>query len=364
MRGKYLLLFLIFIIVFSIPVQAQNVELSYIQKLINNQKRDKALKILEESEIESNPDLRFYQALLLSWNDEFKKSEEIILNLIEEHPDRFDFYDQLARLYGWMDKPYKALEYREKAYEKAKGSDYEKDYLKLLKKARQKIKPTNFGKLELLYEVDDNEGIFITNVLLGQDRIISNNIDLTGAAGFSYTNNNSNYLLRTSLKLKSFNLIKDFNFENSNNIIIAENKTKFNIYNNFNYKIDARNNLALNLNSFHTIKDKESSNYQNINLEYKHNWDKLVGIIGTTARRADSSFNFGFSENIQIYYPLDKYLVNMQVTHYQDDEYVFRAGVELDNLELNSNWVIGSLNSWINNKKSSFLSLKFLNKDR
>lgn len=362
MKRKYVVLAIIFIFIFSFPVQSENVNLEYIQELINDQKREKALNLLEENDISNDPDLRFYEALFLSWKGEYQKSEEKLLRLIKEYPARFDFYAQLAKLYEWVGKPYKTLEYREKAYEKAKGTKYEKEYLNLLQTAREKIKPTNFAKLEFLYETTDSEGIIATNFLLGQERLISNNINVTGLAGINYKNNNFNYLLRTEFELDSFSFLKNLGFKNSNNLTIGTGENKFDTYNNLNYKINDKNSLAFNLNAFNVFSNENPRNYQNINLEYKHKWDKLVGIIGVTARHEESDLTLDFSQNIEIYYPLDKYLFNFNISHYENNEYVFRAGIEITDIKLNSNWIVRNLNGWVNNKNSAKLDLRFENK--
>lgn len=359
MKRKYVVLAIIFIFIFSFSVQSENINLEYIQELINDQKREKALNLLEENDISNDPDLRFYEALLLSWKGEYQKSEEKLLSLIKKYPARFDFYAQLAKLYEWMGKPYKTLEYREKAYEKAKGTKYEKEYLNLLQTAREKIKPTNFAELEFLYETTDSEGIIATNFLLGQERLISNNINVTGLAGINYKNNNFNYLLRTEFELDSFSFLNNLSFKNSNNLTIGNGENKFDTYNNFNYKINGRNSLTFNLNVMFA---ENETNYQNINLEYKHKWNKMVGIIGTTSRRDESGWNMDFSQNIEIYYPLDKYIFNFNLSHYDNNEYVFRTGIELTEIKLSSNWFIKNLNGWINNKNSAKLDLRFENK--
>jgi len=358
MKKKYIISAIIFIFLFTFSVQSENINFEYIQELINNQEREKALNVLKEIDISDNPDLRFYEALLLSWKDEFEKSEQKLLSLIEEYPARFDFYAQLAKLYEWMDKPYKSLEFRKKAYERAKGTQYEKEYLELLKIARERVEPTNFAKLEFIHDINKEQGTIATNILLGQQRIISDNIDLTGSAGLNYKKN-LNYLLRTELELNSFNFIKNLSFKNSNNFILNKNENKIDLYNNLNYKINGRNEVGFNLNSFNVFSNENSRNYQNINFEYKHKWDKLVSVIGVTARNDESGLTLDFSQNIEIYYPLDKYLFSFNLSHYKGNQYVFRTGIELTNIELNSNWIIKNLNGWFNNEKSAKLNLRF-----
>jgi len=90
MKKKYIISAIIFIFLFTFSVQSENINFEYIQELINNQEREKALNVLKEIDISDNPDLRFYEALLLSWKDEFEKSEQKLLSLIEEYPARFE----------------------------------------------------------------------------------------------------------------------------------------------------------------------------------------------------------------------------------------------------------------------------------
>ena len=331
LRKRYVILTIVFILIFSFSAQSEN-------------------------DISNDPDLRFYEALLLSWKGEYQKSEEKLLSLIEEYPERFDFYAQLARLYEWMGKPYNSLEYREKAYEKAKGTKYEKEYLKLLEKAREKIEPINFAEIEFLYENVDSKGIIATNFLLGQERLINNNINITGLTGINYKNNIINYLLRSEMEIESFSFLKNLSFKNSNNVIISNSKNKFDIYNYLDYKIKKKNNIAFNFNSFFV---ENSTNYQNLNLEYKHKWSELTGILGVTSRVDSSGFTLDFSQDIQIYYPIEQYLFNFKLSHYKGDEYVFRAGIEMTDIEINSNWVVKRLNGWINNKNTAKLDLRF-----
>lgn len=97
---------LIIIILFSSTVFIAAAETSpeEIQALISQGKLDQALDILNSSDLNSNSDLKFYKAFLLSWQEDYEQSEAILLELIDFNPQRLDSYNQLARMYGWQRK--------------------------------------------------------------------------------------------------------------------------------------------------------------------------------------------------------------------------------------------------------------------
>lgn len=97
--------------------------LEEIQNLIAAEKNEQALKLLQEYDLSGNPDLKFYQALLLSWQEEYSAAEQILNELIANYPERLDFYDQLARIYGWQRKFKKAEEIINKAQSEKYSSE-------------------------------------------------------------------------------------------------------------------------------------------------------------------------------------------------------------------------------------------------
>ncbi|MGM0410976.1 MAG: tetratricopeptide repeat protein [Bacillota bacterium] len=353
MSKKYLfLLILIPILMISLffPVQGEDIDESFIKELINKGEVNKALNILQEEDISDNPDLQFYEALLLSWEGDYEKAEEKLLILVEKYPTRFDFYDHLARLYNWMGKAFKSVEYSKKAYDIAKGTSYEKDYLKRLELAEDKIKAKKFVNLEI---VQDNK--LSTNILGGQKRPINDNLDFSTALGLNYWNADSNFLLRTKLNFIPENFKNRLRLSTSFNLTAGGERKNINFYNNLSYLLNEKNSLALNLNVFES---KNFNDYQNLELEYKHKWDKSTIILKSISRNDKSGLTLDFSQNINVYYRLDRYLLNMNISHYKGGEYVFKTGIELSNLDFLSDWKISRLNSWFDNKNNGKLSLE------
>lgn len=108
MIKKIIVLTCLLILISSGSLFASEPSLEQIQALVGQDQKKEALKILNSYDISSNSDLKFYQGLLLSWEEEYKKAEAIFLELIESNPKRLDSYTQLARIYGWQRKFEKA----------------------------------------------------------------------------------------------------------------------------------------------------------------------------------------------------------------------------------------------------------------
>src|SRR6056297_1292221 len=101
MNNKRIILILALLLIFSLPLQAAQLNVTLIKELIEQGDNYKALEMLKENDISDNPDLRFYKALLYSWNSEYDLSLELLKSLIEEYPERLGFYTHLGRVYGW-----------------------------------------------------------------------------------------------------------------------------------------------------------------------------------------------------------------------------------------------------------------------
>ncbi|MFW5988497.1 MAG: hypothetical protein ACOCQA_03580 [bacterium] len=91
---REILTILIIILFFSTSfAAAAEPELEEIQSLIAEGKAELALELLNNNNLDGNTDLRFYKALLLSWQEDYQEAEEILIELIESNPQRLDSYN-------------------------------------------------------------------------------------------------------------------------------------------------------------------------------------------------------------------------------------------------------------------------------
>ncbi len=382
MNNKRIILILALLLIFSLPLQAAQLNVTLIKELIEQGDNYKALEMLKENDISDNPDLRFYKALLYSWNSEYDLSIEILKNLIEEYPERIDFYTHLGRVYGWKgeykkaetiikraqvkDKTpqrtallaqlaewqhhwYKAYSLRQEAYNLAKGTELEAEYEKFLKRAESKLKPTNFIETELRYDDQLN-----TNLLAGQNRFIRNGIKIEGSAGLNLYDDELNYLLRAKLNKPMYR-----NMKWSGGIeYLSGGKNKNINYNaSFNYKIDQKNTLGFYLNAYDY---EQKTDYQTIELEeqYRFNGDNVI-VFKNTSRHDSTGWTLDFSQHLDYYYPRDNYVMHFTASRYKGGEYLFRFGIEISNKILNKNLELESFNSWINSKRAANLDMRF-----
>ena len=382
MNNKRIILILVLILILSLPLKAAQLDLSHIQELIEQGNNDKALKILKENDISDNPDLRFYKALLYSWNSEYDLSIEILNSLIEEYPERLDFYTHLGRVYGWKgeygkaetiikeaqakDKTpqrtallaqlavwqhqwYKAYNLRQEAYKLAKGTELEAEYEKLLKRAEDKLEPTNFIETELQYSDQLN-----TNLLAGQNRFIRNGIQIEGSAGLNLYEDELNYILRAKLKKSIYHNIK---WSGGIEYLSGGENKNINYTASLNYKIDQKNTLGFYLNAYDYV---QKNDYQTLELEeqYRFNNDSVL-VFKNTSRYDSAGWTLDFSQHLDYYYPRDNYVMHFTASRYKGGEYVFRFGIEMSNKVLNKNLELESFNSWINSKRAANLDMRF-----
>lgn len=389
MKYKITIFILILLFLFTIPViGTEDLEVSHIQELINKGKNEKALKLLNNSNIENNPDLLYYKVLLLSWNENYEPALEILNDLIKKYPDRLDFYNQKARIYGWkgnykkaaeiiekaqkkevspvrtailaqhaewQNKWFEAVNLRKKAYEQAEGTELETEYKNLWEKARKIILPTNFVKMEVIYNKEAQNKL-TNNILIGQEKPIKDGLTFKGSGGISVSSKKINYLARGNMSIKTPILPSKMSLESNINFVSGENQ-KIHYNTNFNYILNSKNTLGLYINFYDS--DKES-NYQSIELENEYKYkNSLITLKNTSRHNNNSGWNYDFSQHLDLYYPIDNYLLHFTLSHYDGGEYVFRAGFELSDIFLNEGWKINNLNSWLNNKSSGMINVRF-----
>ncbi|MCF8000631.1 MAG: hypothetical protein K9K76_02055 [Halanaerobiales bacterium] len=386
MKYKIILFIFILILLFTIPIMGKDLEASYIQELISKGKRDKALKLLNNTDIESNPDLLYYKALLLSWNEEYELALDILTDLIKKHPDRLDFYNQKARIYGWMgnykkaseiieraqkkeispvrttilaqhaewqNKWFEAVKLRKKAFEQVEDNELKTEYKSKWRKARKNILPTNFIKMEFTYN-EDNQSDLYSNILLGQERPIKDGLKIEGSGGIRFLKNEINFLARTNLSIKrpilppKMSLDSNLNFSGGKNSEIHYNSK-------LNYILNSKNTLGLFIN-FYEFNDQKD--YQTVELQNEYKYKNSVITFKNTSRHNVDGWNYDFSQHLDLYYPFDSYLLHLTLSHYDGGEYVFRAGFEISDIFLNEEWKINNLYSWLNNKSTGMINVK------
>src|SRR6056297_1741835 len=130
MLKKTIILTLFILLISSNFVLAAEPTLEEIQTLVSKGKTDEALKLLEDNDINSNSDLKFYKGLLLSWQEEYARAEAVLLELVESNPNRLDTYNQLGRIYGWQ----REFEKAEAIIQKAQKIKYSSERTAILSK--------------------------------------------------------------------------------------------------------------------------------------------------------------------------------------------------------------------------------------
>lgn len=389
MKYKIIIFILIFSFLFTIPViGSQDLDVSYIQELIKKDNTEKALRVLNNANIENNPDLLYYKALLLSWNKDYKQAMDILTDLIKQNPDKLEFYNQIARIHGWrgnynkateiiakaqkkkvspvrtailaqhaewQNKWFEAVKLRKEAYEQAQGTDLEVEYKKLWRKARKNILPTNFVKTEFKYEYGEQDDLTY-NILIGQERPIRDGLTIKGSGGVSVLRGATKYLARGNINIKKPILPSKMSLNSSVNFIGDVGNKELHYNNNFNYILNPKNTLGIYVKFFES---DENPYYQTIELENEYKYKNYVITLKNTSRHDSSGWNYNFSQHLDLYYPTDNYLLHFTLSHYDGGEYVFRAGVELSDIFLNNDWKINNLNSWINNKNTSVINIRF-----
>lgn len=388
MEYKVIILILVLLLLFTLPIMgSEDLEVSFIQELINKGKSEKALKILNNANIENNPDLLYFRALLLSWNEDYRKAIEILTDSIKKYPDRLEFYNQKAKIYGWMgdykkaaeiikkaqakevsavrtailaqhaewqNNWFEAVKLRKKAFEQAKGTNLETEYKNLWSKTRKNILPTNFVKMELIYEKDKQDNL-TTNILIGQERPIRDGLTFEGSGGVSVLRGETNYLARGNISIEKPILSSKISLDSFVNLEGGENK-KSHYNGSFNYNLNDKNTLGVYINFYESAK---SSDYQTIELENEYKYKKSVITLKNTSRHASSGWNYDFAQHLDLYYPTDNFLLHFTLSHYDGGEYVFRAGFELSDVFLTEKWKINNLYSWINNKSTGMINVRF-----
>ena len=386
MKYKIIIFIFIFILLFTIPIMGEDLEASYIQELINKGNREKALKILNNTDIETNPDLLYYKALLLSWNENYEPALDILTDLIKKHPDRLDFYNQKARIYGWIgnykkaaeiiekaqekeispvrtsilaqhaewqNKWFEAVNLRKKALEQVEDNELKSEYKYKWRKARRKILPTNFIKMEFTYN-KGNKNNLSNNILLGQERPIKDGLTIEGAGGIRFLKEEINFLARGNLSIKRPILPTKMSLDSNVNFSGGENKT-IHYNSNLYYSLNSKNTLGLFINFYEF---DIQSDYQTIELQNEYKYKNSVITFKNTSRHNIDGWNYAFSQHLDLYYPYNNYLMHFTLSHYDGGEYVFRAGFEISDVFLNEEWKLNNIYSWVNNKSTGMINVR------
>lgn len=378
-----LIIIILFLSTAFISAAATNPE--EIQALISQGKLDEALDILNSSDLNSNSDLKFYKALLLSWQEDYEEAEEILLELINSNPQRLDSYNQLARMYGWQRKFEKAkkiinkaqnIEYSsertallsqhaewqknyfeakslmEEAIIEAETSDLAAGYQESLARINQEINAVFYLKGRAVYSDADKEDLELT---FGIEKLLVDGLNLDTAAGANYFENEANFVFRSEVKINQPLIPEKTSFSSGFVFYNGNSKDKYQLNNSFDYLINDQNLVGVN---FNLVVDNKQTDYQTLELEYEHRFKQTIMVLKNTSRRYDSDWTPDFSQHIDFYYPRENYLLNLALSHYNGGEYVFKVGFQFSELFSGDKFNLSSLNLWVNNKKTSNLDFR------
>ena len=385
MLKKTIILTLFILLISSSFLLAAGPTLEEIQTLVSQGKTDEALKLLEDNDINSNSDLKFYQGLLLSWQEEYARAESILLELVESNPNRLDTYNQLGRMYGWQrefekaeaiiqkaqkikyssertailskhaewqQNYFKAKNLIENAIAKAESVELKSKYQASLNRINGEIKAILYLEGRAVYSDDNKEDLELT---FGIEKLLWDGINLKTSAGTNYFKSESNFVFKSEIETsnpviskKTF-LSSEFIFYN------GDSKDKYELNNSFDYLVDNNNLLGIN---FNHVEDNQNSDYQTLELEYEHRFEKTIMVLKNTSRHDDFGWIRDFAQHIDLYYPKDNYLLNLALSHYENGDYVFKIGFEFSDIFSGKNFDLSSLNLWYNTEKVSNLDFR------
>lgn len=355
-------------------------ELNEIQGLIAAGRTEEALKILEKSDISSNPDLKFYKALLLSWEENYQEAEELLLELIESNPQRLDSYNHLARIYGWQRKFEEAEEIIEKAQKieyssertallarhqewqenffeaeklikeaikKAESSELAEQYRESLNRIEEQLKTIFYLEGKAAYSETDKEDL---ELAVGLEKLLRDGINLESAVGVNFFKNESNFLLKSKLEMSQPLISEKTVFSSEFLYYNGETRDRYELNNNLDYLIDEQNLVGVNYN---LVEENINSDYQSLELEYEHKFKKIIMVLKNSSRRYDADWIKDFSQHLDLYFLREGYLLNLALSHYTDGEYVFKVGFEFSDLFSGDEFSLSSLNLWFNDQQTS-----------
>ncbi len=375
MNYKAMILGMIIILLFSSSTFAGEVDIIKIKELIRDDQYKKAIEILEAGELTS-PDLKYYHALLISWQGDYKKAEDELLLLIKDYPKRLEFYNQLARVYGWLgkykraeeiinqaqkieksaqriaivaqheewqDNWFKAKELWQEAINNSSEEGLKESYLNSLDKVERKIKPYLY--LDMSAQYDDN---FIGEFLIGQSRPMFDGFLIEGAVGVGRRDEEVGTLIEGKVEVDAPILPADLSSEMKSNLFLGEDYDSLTYINNLNYQINDKNSLLFEVTAKREDKNGNINSYQTLKSEYAHDFEKTTVVLKRTARHDKIGWIWDFSHHLEFYYPVDDYLLNLEVGYYTGGEYTLRFGVEVSDKILSTEWLIDNFNCWIN----------------
>ena len=383
MVKKIFLLTIIFVFLGSNFLLAAEPTLEEIQNLIAADKNEQALELLNESDLSDNPDLKFYQALLLSWQEQYQPAENILLNLIDNYPKRLDFYDQLARIYGWQRKfkkaeriitqaqaeeyspertallaqhavwqnhYFKAEKLLEEALDKTRQEALKNDYQRRLEQIREQIKPVYFLEGRAVYSEADQEDLSLS---LGLAKPLKDGLEAEFKAGTNYFKQDFNLFLNAGIDLKQPLAAEKTDFSSTINYYQGDSRDRIELNNSLNYYFNQQKRLGVNLNFREARVD-----YQSLELEYEYKFTKNSIVLKNSSRHYDTGWTADFSQHLDLYLPRANYLLNLSLSRYQDGEKVVKVAFEFTDLFSRENYSLKNLNFWFNDQKTANLDFR------
>lgn len=305
--------------------------------------------------------------------------------MIESNPKRLDSYTQLARIYGWQrqfekaeliikraqkinygsertvllakhaewqQNYFRAKRLLEEAVIKAETEALKKTYQQVLTKIEQAIKSVLYIEARTVYSAEAKEDLELN---FGIEKLLKDGLNFESSAGINYYKNDSNFVFKSKLET-GYPLLSRKNLLSSEFIYYnGSSRDKYELNNSFDHLVNPKNLIGVNLN---LIEDNDKPDYQSLELEYEHRFEKVIMVLKNTSRNYDSTWIGDFSQHLDLYFPQENYLLNLALSHYQGGEYVFKVGFEFSDLFSGEKFSLSSLNLWTNTDEASNLDFR------
>ena len=314
MKTKIIIILLVLLIT-SVQVEANNiVDLEVIQELISDEQYDLALEKLDQDDLTGYPDHIFYKALLISWQGDYSEAIMILEDLIKKYPERQDFKEHLDRVELWKSA---SRQNKERFLDFSIGYD------------------NNLSK----------------SILLGVENPIQDGVLMDIAVGPSFDNWEPALNLNTSIYLTDPVTPPDLELSFSSNISGLDSLNNFSINSYLTYDINYNQKAGIRY-SFIDPWIENSSFYRDLDIEYIHNFERIILLLRNKSRFYENESFLDFSQQIELYYPLEVLGINFTGSRYHDSTKSFRFGIELGDRDLSDKYRLRSLTGWINDQKN------------
>ena len=314
MKTKIIIILLVLLIT-SVQVEANNiVDLEVIQELISDEQYDLALEKLEQDDLTGYPDHIFYKALLISWQGDYSEAIMILEDLIKTYPERQDFKEHLDRVELWKSA---SRQNKERFLDFSIGYD------------------NNLSK----------------SILLGVENPIQDGVLMDLAVGPSFDNREPALNLNSSIYFTDPVTPPDLELSFNSNISGFERLNNFSISSYLTYDFNYNQQTGIRL-SFIDLWVEDAIFYRDLDIEYIHKFESFTILLRNISRFYENESFLDFSQQLELYYPLEDLGINFTGSRYHDSTKSFRFGIELSDRKLSDSHRLKSLTGWINDQKN------------